>query len=65
MAASTVTAAGVSTIIHGKVKIRDFIFGPIAGGIAAASASAYIVEPVWAILIGSVSGALQCISNNY
>lgn len=43
MAASMVTAVGVSTIVHIKLKVRDFIFAPIAGGIAVASASAYIV----------------------
>lgn len=65
MAASTFTAVGLSICIHGKLAIRDFLFGPIAGGIAVASALPYLVEPVWPILIGTISGAIQCLSNLY
>lgn len=43
--------------------IRDITHGPIAGGIAIASVSFYITNPVWACLVGCVSGIIQTIIN--
>jgi hypothetical protein len=41
--------------------IRDFVYGTISGGIAATSASFYITNPVFAMIIGSFAGILQTI----
>ena len=56
-------AVATSIFIHGRVKVRDFLHGLVAGGIAVSSASFFLVNPVWAILIGAVAGILQTVGN--
>ena len=59
MASSTLTSIAFSYIINEKLMIRDFVYGSISGGIAVASASLYITNPAFAMLVGSVAGILQ------
>jgi hypothetical protein len=45
--------------------VRDLINGSISGGIAVSSASFYITNPVWSMLIGGVSGLVQPVINYF
>jgi len=63
LAGSTVVCVGFSYFINAKLMVRDVIYGTIAGGIAVSSASYYITNPVWAMLVGSVAGIIQAIGN--
>lgn len=64
LAAATFTSFAMSALINGKLQIRDIVYGPVAGGIATATASVYIVEPVWALLAGTVAGIIQVAGMN-
>lgn len=59
LGAATLTSFSISALINGKLQIRDIIYGPVAGGIAVATASVYIVEPVYAFAIGSFGALVQ------
>lgn len=60
LAASLLMSISLSMVIYQKVMIRDAIHGIVAGGIVVASAGFYISNPVWAMLMGSVAGIVQC-----
>lgn len=52
---------GLSLIVYNRIMLRDMIYTIIGAGIASASASYYITNPVYSMLIGIVSGAIQII----
>lgn len=52
-----------SYILNEKLTIRDFTLGPVAGGISVASASFYITNSTYAILIGTIAGIIQPLIN--
>ena len=64
LAASTVTSFALSPLFNDGVLIRDIVFGPIAGGIVASSASYYVVNPVYGIVMGVVAAIVQIIIMN-
>ncbi len=59
LCAATITSFIASAIFNNGLLIRDIIYGPIAGGVAASTASYWIVNPVYAIIIGIVSAFVQ------
>lgn len=63
LASSTITSISISFILNGDLFIRDFLLGAISGGICLSSASYYVTNPTWAILIGSVAGVIQSVAN--
>lgn len=65
LASSTVTSVMFSLLFNeGRIGVRDLIYGSIAGAISSAAASAYITNPVYGILFGFISAALQVIIMN-
>lgn len=64
LAASTVTSFALSPIFNDGVQIRDIVFGPIAGGIVASTASYYVVNPVYGIVMGIVAALVQVVIMN-
>ena len=64
LASATLAAFSMSALINGKLQIRDIVYGPVAGGIAVASSSIYIVSPVWSMVVGTTAGLLQVILMN-
>ena len=65
MAASTLVSIGISSIINHSILVRDAVQGPLAGAIAVASAAYFITNPVYALVIGCVAGAIQTVWQNY
>lgn len=65
MAASTIVSIGLSSIINHAILVRDAVQGPLAGAIAVASAAYFITNPVYAIVIGCIAGAIQTAWQNY
>lgn len=59
LAASTIVSFIISPLFNNGILIRDIVYGPIAGGIASSTASYFIVNPVFGILIGFVAGFVQ------
>lgn len=43
LTAATICSFAASSLINGKLQIRDIVYGPIAGGIATLTASVYII----------------------
>lgn len=64
LCAATITSFMVSAVLNNGLLIRDVIYGPIAGGVAASTASYWIVNPVYAIVIGIVSALIQVVVMN-
>lgn len=64
LCAATITSFMVSPIFNNGILIRDIVYGPIAGGVASATASYWIVNPAYALVIGVVSALLQVIIMN-
>lgn len=64
LCAATITSFMVSPLFNNGILIRDIVYGPIAGGVASATASYWIVNPVYALVIGVVSALLQVIIMN-
>lgn len=61
MGASVCLSFAGSTLVHGKPIARDIINGVVAGGVASASGTYFMTNPVWAMILGSASGILQTI----
>jgi positive regulator of sigma E activity len=65
MGAGVIGSVIVSCIINGHLIIRDLIHSPLAGGIIAGSASFFITNPVYALVVGFTGGATQAFIQNY
>jgi uncharacterized membrane protein len=64
-ASSVLIAIGTSIAINGKINIRDFINGSIAGSIAGLCGSYMLANPVFGQIVGATAGALQVIIQNF
>jgi ammonia channel protein AmtB len=64
MSAATLTSFMVSPLFNNGLLIRDIIYGPVAGGVASVTASYWVVNPVYSIVIGVVSATIQVIVMN-
>lgn len=64
LCAATVTSFLVSPIFNDGVLIRDIVYGPLAGGVASVTAAYWIVNPVYALVIGFVSAIIQVVVMN-
>lgn len=65
VSASVITSIAFSLVIHGKVLYRDLLVSPIAGGVMIGSSSIMIYNPMEAIILGIIAGALQTTLFNY
>jgi ammonia channel protein AmtB len=64
LCAATITSFLLSPLFNDGILIRDVIYGPIAGGVACSTASYWILNPVYAIIIGVFAGAVQVVAMN-
>lgn len=64
LAAATVSSYATSVLINNGLLIRDIVYGPVAGGVISSSASFYVTNPVYGILIGMIGGIVQVIVMN-
>ncbi len=64
MGASIIGSVIVSFYFNGYLIIRDLIHAPIAGGIIAGSASFFLTNQVYALVVGFVGGAIQSFIQN-
>ena len=65
MAASTLGSLSMSLILNHRINVRDIIQGPTAGAIATASASYFITNPVYGLVIGCIAGIFQVLWQNF
>lgn len=49
LAASTLISFALSAIFNDGIMIRDIVYGPIAGGVVASSASYFVLDPGFGI----------------
>ena len=64
VAASTLSSVMVSVLFNRNIGPKDMIYGSVAGIVISSTASYYITNPVYAILIGFIGGVIQTIFNN-
>lgn len=64
LCSATVTSFVLSALINQGIMIRDIIYGPVAGGVASATASYWVTNPVYAIVIGVVAALVQVVVMN-
>ena len=61
---ATLATYALSTVIRGKMEVGDIANASLAGGVAI-GASVANVSPGWAMLIGTVAGAISVVGYNY
>jgi len=61
--AAVTTSLAMSALLHGKIKIKDLVYGPFAGGAIVASSATLIFNPMAAMLLGVIAGILQPLFN--
>ena len=59
MAAAAISASAFSFLFNGNLIPRDLINGTVAGGVASTTASVYLANPVWAMVLGAGAGFFQ------
>lgn len=63
ISASVVTSLAWSAAIHGKIRIKDLMYGTFAGAAIIGTSAVHIFTPVAAILLGMIAGLLQPLFN--
>ena len=57
--ATVIFSTAGSIFVNGKPLIRDLINSVVAGGVCSLTASFYLTNPVWSILLGCLAGIVQ------
>lgn len=57
------TSLAMSALMHGRIKVKDMVYGPFAGGAIVASSATLIFNPMAALLLGVIAGILQPLFN--
>lgn len=63
ISASVVTSLAMSAVGHGRIRIKDLMYGTFAGAAMIGTSAPHIFNPVAAILLGMIAGLLQPIFN--
>ena len=63
ISASVVTSLAMSAVIHGKIRIKDLMYGTFAGAAIIGTSAPLIFNPIAAILLGMIAGLLQPLFN--
>ena len=63
ISACVVTTCALDAAIYGRLKIRDVIFSPVAGGVIVTSSSTLIFNPLTAMVIGIIGAFLLVLFN--
>ena len=58
-----VTSIALSAAIHGRIRIKDLMYGTFAGAAIIGTSAVHIFNPIAAILLGMIAGLLQPIFN--
>lgn len=58
-----VTSLAMSATIHGRIRIKDLMYGTFAGAAIIGTSAVHIFSPVAAILLGMIAGLLQPLFN--
>lgn len=60
---SVVTSLALSAVIHGRIRIKDLMYGVFAGAAIVGTSAPLIYSPTEAIVLGMIAGLLQPIFN--
>jgi len=63
ISASVVTSLALSAVIHGRIRIKDLMYGTFAGAAIVGTSAPHIFNTVAAILLGMIAGLLQPLFN--
>lgn len=63
ISASVVTSLALSAVIHGRIRIKDLMYGTFAGAAIIGTSAPLIFNPIAAILLGMIAGLLQPLFN--
>lgn len=58
-----VTSIAFSAALHGRIRIKDLMYGTFAGAAIIGTSAVHIFNPIAAILLGMIAGLLQPIFN--
>ncbi len=53
----------MSAVIHGKIRIKDLMYGTFAGAAIIGTSAPHIFNTIAAILLGMIAGLLQPLFN--
>ena len=65
LCSATIASFILSALFNDGIIVRDIVYGPIAGGVASLTASFWIVNPAYALVIGFVAATVQIIVMNF
>lgn len=65
LCAATIASFVFSALFNDGIVVRDIVYGPIAGGVASATATFWVVNPAYALVIGFVAATIQVIVMNF
>jgi hypothetical protein len=60
---TVVTSIALSALMHGRIRIKDLMYGPFAGAAMIGASAVHIFNPIIAILLGMIAGLLQPLFN--
>jgi hypothetical protein len=63
ISASVVTSLALSAVIHGRIRIKDLMYGTFAGAAIIGTSAPHIFNVIAAILLGMIAGLLQPLFN--
>ncbi len=59
ISACVVTSLAMSAVVHGRIRIKDLMYGTFAGAAIIGTSAVHIFNPIAAILLGMIAGLLQ------
>lgn len=59
--ASIVTCAGISSLVHGQLSLKDMVYSPVVGGVIVGSSAAMIHNTAGALILGMIAGIVHCL----
>ena len=63
ISACVVTSLALSAVIHGKIRIKDLMYGVFAGAAMIGTSAPLIFNVIEAIILGMIAGLLQPLFN--
>lgn len=63
ISASVVTSLALSAVIHGRIRIKDLMYGVFAGAAMIGTSAPLIFNVIQAIILGMIAGLLQPLFN--
>jgi ammonia channel protein AmtB len=63
ISSSVVTSIAFSALLHGRIRIKDLMYGTFAGAAIIGTSAPLIFNPIAAILLGMIAGLVQPLLN--